>query len=257
METNYSLPPSEETEIRDDMSTRTIPRSETTYLLSLNRSPAMSDVAPQSPAVADLSNELDRQRQIAEYELQQRDIRQAQQLEPVRQEAGAELHSITQSLTEPHRNEATTAIAYVSNLTKNALNRLNKQSHELQQMAENDERLDARTRQMITACKHQLRHKAKEQESPDRAKPKAKIKPKPPTNVENPAVEDDGSPEENHTPKGKRGRPSNKPKFTKKYPEKMTIKHRLLKYQLKTTKTPHMTPKRMRTEPGHIGEKQK
>ena len=189
METNYSLPPSEETEIRDDMSTRTIPRSETTCLPSLNRSQAMSDVAPQSSAVADLTTELDRQRQIAEYELQQRDIRQSQQLELVRQEAVSELHSITQTLTESHRNEATTAIAYVTNLTENALNRLNstenalnrrnKQSHELQQMAENDEKLDARTRQMITACKNQLRNQAKKQESPGRAKPKAKTEPNP------------------------------------------------------------------------------
>ena len=229
METNYSLPPSEETEIRDDMSTRTIPRSETTWLPSLNRSPAMSDVAPQSSAVADLSNELERQRQIAEYELQQRDIRQAQQLEVVRQEAGAELHSITQTLTESHRNEATTAIAYVSNLaenalnrlnlTENALNRLNKQNHELQQMAENDERLDARTRQMITARKNQLRNQAKEQESPERAKPKAKSEPQPTSIVEKLAVVDDETPEENHPPKGKRGRPSNNPKFKKKYQE--------------------------------------
>ena len=91
-------------------------------------------------------------------------------MEVVRQEAGAELHSITQTLTESHRNEATAPIAYVSilienalnrrNLTENALNRLNKQSHELQQMAENDERLGARTRQMITACKNILRHQA-------------------------------------------------------------------------------------------------
>ena len=61
-----SLPPSDETEIRDDMSTRTIPRSETTWLLSLSRrSPAMSYVAHQSSAVADISDELERQRQIA------------------------------------------------------------------------------------------------------------------------------------------------------------------------------------------------
>ena len=88
------------------------------------------------------------------------------------------LHSTTQPLTEPHRNEATTATAYVSNLTENAVNRLNKQSQELQQMAENDERLDARPRQMITARKNQLRNQAKEQESPERAKPKAKSEPK-------------------------------------------------------------------------------
>ena len=87
MGTYYSLPPSEETEITDDMSTLTIPRSETTYLPSLNRSPAMSDVAPQSSAVADLANELERQRQIAEYEIQQQEIRQTRQLELVRQEA--------------------------------------------------------------------------------------------------------------------------------------------------------------------------
>ena len=33
------------------------------------------------------------------------------------------------------------------------------------------------------------------------------------------AVEDDENPEENHPPKGKRGRPSNNPKFEKKYQE--------------------------------------
>ena len=191
MESLHSLPPSIETEIRDDMSTRTIPRSETTYLPSLSRSQAMSDVAPQSSAVADLTNELERQRQLAEYELQQREIRESRQLENVRQEAASELHSITRTLTESHRNEATTAIAYVNNLTENALNRLNKQSQELHHMAENDERLDARTRQMISARKDQLRNQAKEQESPGRAKPKAKTEPKPTTNVENPAVEDE------------------------------------------------------------------
>ena len=65
METNYSSPPSDETEIRGEMSTRTIPHSGTTWPPTLSRSPAMSDVAPQSSAVADLSNELERQRQIA------------------------------------------------------------------------------------------------------------------------------------------------------------------------------------------------
>ena len=257
----HSLPPSIETEIRDDMSTRTIPRPGTTYLPSSNRSPAMSDVAPQSAAVADLSNELERQSRIAEYELQQREIRESRQLETVRQEAASELHSITQTLTESHRNEATTAIAYVSNLaenalnrlnlTENALNRLNKQNQELQQMAENDERLDARTRQLITARRNQRRNQAKYQESPERAKPNTKIEPKPTTNVENPAVEDDGSPEENHPHKGKRGRPSNNPKFIKKYQEQYDYT------TIEKTKTPTMTPKRMRTEPEHIGEKRK
>ena len=183
------------------MSTRTIPRSEIDH---------------QSSAVADLTNEIERQRQIAENEIRQQEIRQTRQLEIVRQEAASELHSAPQSLTESHRHEATSAIAYVTNLTENALNRLNKESQEIQQMAENDERLDARSRQMITARKNQLRNQAKEQESPQRAKPKAKSEPNPKSIVENPAVEDEGKPEENHTPKGKRGRPSNNPMFQKK-----------------------------------------
>ena len=82
-------------------------------------------------------------------------------MEIVRQEAAFELHSTTQSLTESHRNEATTAIAYVTNLTENALNRLDKQSQGFQHMAENDERLDARSRQLITARKNQLRNQTK------------------------------------------------------------------------------------------------
>ena len=65
MESMHSIPPSIETEIRYDMSTRTIPRPGTTYLPSLNRSLSMSEVANQSSAVADLTNEIERQRQIA------------------------------------------------------------------------------------------------------------------------------------------------------------------------------------------------
>ena len=53
------------------------------------------------------------------------------------------------------------------------MNKLNKQSQERQQMAANDER----TRQRITAHKNQLRNQDKEQDSPDRAKPKAKSQP--------------------------------------------------------------------------------
>ena len=218
MESMHSLPPSIDTEIRDNMSTRTIPPSETTYLPSLNRSPAMSDVAPQSSAVADLTHELERQIAIAEYEKKQ-ELRQTRQLEIVRQEAASVLHSTTQSLTESHRNETTTAIAYVSGLTENALNRLNKQNQGLQQMAENDERLDAISRQMITARKNQLRNQAKEQESPERAKSKARSEPKAktePFKFTSTAVKDDEAkdksadenPETKHEPKGKRGRPS-------------------------------------------------
>ena len=181
MASMHSLPPSIETEIGYNMSTRTTPPSETTYLPSLNRSPAMSDVAPLSSAVADLTHELETQIAIAEYEQKQQELRQTRQLEIVRQEAASVLHSKTQSLTESHRHEATTAIAYVSNLTENTLNRLNKQNQELQQMAKSGERLDARSRQMITARKHQRRNQAKEQESPVRAKPKAKTEPNPKT----------------------------------------------------------------------------
>ena len=111
------------------MSDRTIPRSETTYLPSLGRSEAMSDdVANQSTAVADLTNEVERQRQIAEHERQQQEIRQTRQLEIVIQEAASELHPRTQSIEESVRNEATSAIAYVANLTDNAWNKLNQQT---------------------------------------------------------------------------------------------------------------------------------
>ena len=132
-------------------------------------------------------------------------------MEIVRQEAVAELHSATQSKTESTRNEATSATAYVANLTKNALNRLKKENQELHQMAENDERLDATPRQMITARKNQLRNQAKEQESPQRAKPKAKSEPFK-FNKESMGVKDendDENPETTHEHKGKRGRPSN------------------------------------------------
>ena len=95
MESMHSLPPSIETEITDDMSTRTIPRSETTYPPSLNRSQSMSDVAHQSSAVADLTNEIERRRQKAEYELQQQELIHIRQLEIVRQGATSELHSRT------------------------------------------------------------------------------------------------------------------------------------------------------------------
>ena len=83
-----------------------------------------------------------RQRQIAEHERQQQEIRQTRQLDIAIQEAAAELHSRTQSIEEPSRNEATSAIAYVANLTGNALNKLDKQSQEIQQIAANDKEQD-------------------------------------------------------------------------------------------------------------------
>ena len=64
MESLHSLPLSGEIEIRDNMSDRTIPRSETTYLPSLGRSQAMSDdvannTEGNSTAVADLTKDVE------------------------------------------------------------------------------------------------------------------------------------------------------------------------------------------------------
>ena len=56
-----------------------------------------------------------------------------------------------QEQKQSHREEATLATGYVNQLTETALNKLNKQSQERQQMAANDER----TRQRITAHKNQ------------------------------------------------------------------------------------------------------
>ena len=86
MEFHHSLPPSDEIEMEDD-----IPHSETTRIPSLSRSSAMIDVAHQSSAVADNSNELERQRRIAEYERQQQEIRHIQQLELAKQNIVSEL----------------------------------------------------------------------------------------------------------------------------------------------------------------------
>ena len=204
METMHSSSSSEDTEMRDDMAVS----SKTTSLPSLDSNAMSVDVANQSTAVADHTGEIERQRQIAENERLQLEIRQSQQLENVRQQAASVLQATTQELTESHRNEA---IAYVTNLTENAFKKLNKQSQEIHQMASNDER----TRQTITTLKNQLRNQEKEQETPIRAIPKAKATPKAKTeppfkfNTETMGVKDDENPETTHEPKGKRGRPTN------------------------------------------------
>ena len=208
METMHSLSSSEDTEMRDDMAVS----SKTTSLPSLDSNAMSVDVANQSTAVADHTGEIERQRQIAENERLQLEIRQSQQLENIRQQAASVLQATTQELTESHRAEAIAAIVHAASLTeKNAFTKLNKQSQEIQQMAANDER----SRQTITALRNQIRNQEKEQEPPKRANPKAKIEPKPKTT----AIEDDDNPEANHPPKGKRGRPSNNTKFVKKYQE--------------------------------------
>ena len=151
----------------------------------------------RNTAVADHTGEIERQKQIAENERLQLEIRQSQQLENVRQQAASVLQATTQELTESHRNEA---IAYVSNLTENAFKKLNKQNQEIHQMASNDER----TRQTITTLKNQLRNQEKEQETPIRAIPKAKTEPPFKFNTETMGVKDDENPETTHEPKGKR-----------------------------------------------------
>ena len=102
METMHSLSSSEDTEMRDDMAVS----SKTTSLPSLDSNAMSVDVANQSSAVADHTGEIERQRQIAENERLQLEIRQSQQLENVRQQAASVLQATTQELTESHRNEA-------------------------------------------------------------------------------------------------------------------------------------------------------
>ena len=55
MESHYSLPPSDETEMGDDILQDEIP----------NASRSSMSVNPQSPAVADIFGEVERHRQIA------------------------------------------------------------------------------------------------------------------------------------------------------------------------------------------------
>ena len=95
LEPLHSLPPSD----GDDMSARTLPRSEASHQPG-------QDVANHSSAVADLTKEVERQKQIAEYERQQQETRQSRQLEIVRQEAAAVLQSTTQTLTEQSAQDA-------------------------------------------------------------------------------------------------------------------------------------------------------
>ena len=136
MESVYSIPPSDEVEMGDD-----IPHSVST-LISLTSSSVMSDAA-QSSAVAEYSGELERQRQLEQYEIQQQDIREKQQIEPMRQQTA----SMLQKQIQAHREEATSAIEYVNKLTEIALNKLNKQSQEQQQMADQDERTKQRIKE--------------------------------------------------------------------------------------------------------------
>ena len=80
-------------------------------------------------------------------------------MELVRQQAASVLQSTTQELTESHRAGAISAIVYAAKLTeKNAINKLNEQSQEIQQMASNDER----SRQTITTLRNQVRNQEKE-----------------------------------------------------------------------------------------------
>ena len=152
MGSHYSIPPSDEVEMGGDIPRGEIPRSSSSSM---------------SVAVADIDGEVERQRQIAHYERQQQDIIFSQQLELVRQNAASMLHAQAQ----PHREEASIALGCVNNLTETALNKLNKRSQGLQQMAANDER----TREIITAHKNQVRNQGKNKIYPTEPnqKPKA------------------------------------------------------------------------------------
>ena len=104
MESLHSLPPSGETEIRDDMSSRTLPRSEASH--QPRQAMSSDDVANQSSAVAGYTNEIERQRQLTENERLQQELIQNRQLESVRQEAASVLQPTTQTLTEQHAQNA-------------------------------------------------------------------------------------------------------------------------------------------------------
>ena len=207
MHSVFSLPPSGEVEMGDD-----IPRS-LSPLTTLSSRSAMSDVAHQSSAVADNSGEVDRQRQLAQYEIQQQEIKHNQQIELVRQNAT----SMLQKQTQAHREEATYAIGSVNNLIETTLNKLNKQNQEQQQMAANDER----TKPRINAQRNKIRNQENVSSSPGRAKPKTKSEPNPIFNTigdiesgikDKPPGNDDT--EATHPPKGQRGRPANtQPKY--------------------------------------------
>ena len=81
---------------------------------------------------------------------------------------------------------------------------------------------------MITARKNQLRNQEKEQESPKRAKPKAKSEPfKFDKTMGVKDENDDENPETTHESKGKRGRPPN------------------VRKQIENTNTHYMTQKRI------------
>ena len=150
---------------------------------------------------------------------------------------------------QSHREEAPIALGYVNNLTENALNKLNKQTQEQQQMANQEER----TKQRITAHKNQLRNQAKKQDSPDRAKPKAKTEPKPnpilkitePLEMVTPPVND--APQKHmlrilYRKTQKEGLLSQIPSLQRNIKKKLTLNqiHRLLKQT--RVELPDMTP---------------
>ena len=144
MQSVYSLPPSGEVEMGDDIPRDEIPRS----VAPLTSSSSSSMSVTQNAAVADNSGEVERQRQLAQYEIQQREIIPNRQIELVRQNAAPML----QEQTQAHREEATYAVSYafgyVKHLTETALKTLNKQ------IKNNDRWL-----LMMTGLSRQLTHK--------------------------------------------------------------------------------------------------
>ena len=156
-----------------------------------------------------------------------------------------------QEQTQAHREEATYAIGYVNHLTETALNKLNKQNQEQQQMAAQDER----TKQRINAQRSKLRNQEQEKQSPERAKPKAKSEPNPIFKITEPLVMVTPllmMPEQTHVTD-----------FVQKQTQKEGLLNQIRnqKYRLSKqthqhqNKIPNIIPKRTRTELAHIGEK--
>ena len=168
MQSVCSLPLSGEVEMGDDILRDEIPRS-VSPLTSSSSSPIS---VTQNVAVADDSGEVERQRQLAQYEIQQREIRYNQQIELVRPNSAPML----QERTQAHREDATYAIGCVNNLTETALKTLNEQHQKQQQMAAQGEMI----KQRINAHRNMLRNQEQEKELPKRAKPKAKSELQPP-----------------------------------------------------------------------------
>ena len=170
-------------------------------------SDAMVDI---TSATADYEARLERQRQIAEYELHQQETRHQEQLELARQQTQAllqeqeqahrgEAHALLQEQEQAHRREATSVFNQVKQETERVRS---KEFQERQNMENQDKRVSAR----IQAGKNTRRNLEHAFDSPDRPKTKAKAGPSEIASGsgDKPKFK---NPESEHEPKGPRGRP--------------------------------------------------